>query len=410
MNKPNPRHIIELWSSNFKRLKVVRIHADGKSVVIGGANGEGKTSTLDVIWAALGGGKDLPARPIRDGEDSAVVGLNLGDLVVERHFTKRGSRLELRTKEGAVIKSPQAVLDRMVGSLTFDPLTFMRANPKKQAATLQKLAGLDLDLLDEDLTANFDQRTAANRELLRATNRLKEIGPETDAPAEELSISDLLRKRDAMAASNTKRETAQRFLVECKRVHSEALDSQRAADQEVDASHHSVSRALQSLEAEGKAQDIGPVEAQLASAEALNAAVRHNKQYRKASDDMRECVLASDGLTKKIESLRKERQKAIEGAAYPIEGLLVGSDGVTFEGIPIEQASSAEQIRVSAAIGIALNPELRVLLIRDGSLLDEESLTTLLEQAKTSDAQLWIERVGDGDEVTVVIEDGEVRA
>jgi hypothetical protein len=77
-----------------------------------------------------------------------------------------------------------------------------------------------------------------------------------------------------------------------------------------------------------------------------------------------------------------------------------------YRGFPFEQASSAEQLRVSAAIGMALNPELKVMLIRDGSLLDAESLRLLSELAERADHQIWIERVSTGEEVSVVIEDG----
>jgi hypothetical protein len=59
-------------------------------------------------------------------------------------------------------------------------------------------------------------------------------------------------------------------------------------------------------------------------------------------------------------------------------------------------------------MGLALNPTLRVLLVRDAALLDQKSIKEITEPAGTADAQLWIERVGSGPEVTVMIEDGEV--
>ena len=61
------------------------------------------------------------------------------------------------------------------------------------------------------------------------------------------------------------------------------------------------------------------------------------------------------------------------------------------------------------AIGLALNPKLPVLLIRDGSLLDEDHLEMLAKMAEDADAQVWIERVGDKDKTAVVIEDGAVK-
>ena len=82
---------------------------------------------------------------------------------------------------------------------------------------------------------------------------------------------------------------------------------------------------------------------------------------------------------------------------------------MTFDGKPFDQASSAEQLRVSVAMGIALNPTLRVLLVRDGSLLDKESFKMMAEMASEADAQVWIERVEDDDHVGIVIEDGAVK-
>jgi hypothetical protein len=60
-------------------------------------------------------------------------------------------------------------------------------------------------------------------------------------------------------------------------------------------------------------------------------------------------------------------------------------------------------------MGLSANPQFRVVLIRDGSLLDENSMAAIAEMAKQYDASVWIERVGDGKEVSIVIEDGHVK-
>ena len=98
---------------------------------------------------------------------------------------------------------------------------------------------------------------------------------------------------------------------------------------------------------------------------------------------------------------------AIENAALPVAGLTFADDvGVKFGGVPFSQLSGAERLKVSLAMGIALNPSLRVLLIRDGSLLDEDNLKVVAEMAERHDMQVWIERVGKGEECSVVLEDG----
>jgi hypothetical protein len=83
---------------------------------------------------------------------------------------------------------------------------------------------------------------------------------------------------------------------------------------------------------------------------------------------------------------------------------------VTYRGLPFDQASSAEQLRVSVAIAMAAHPKLRVLRIKDGSLLDERSLAMLEEMAEAADYQVWVERVDTSGAVGIVMEDGAIVA
>jgi hypothetical protein len=76
--------------------------------------------------------------------------------------------------------------------------------------------------------------------------------------------------------------------------------------------------------------------------------------------------------------------------------------------VPLVQASAAQKLRVSVALGLAMNPRLKVLLVRDASLLDATSLALVAQMAADADAQVWLERVGDGDPTAVVIADGQV--
>ena len=44
----------------------------------------------------------------------------------------------------------------------------------------------------------------------------------------------------------------------------------------------------------------------------------------------------------------------------------------------------------------------------DGSLLDDGNLAMIADMAEEHDAQVWVERVGDGPEVSILIEEGEI--
>src|SRR5690606_34719409 len=116
-----------------------------------------------------------------------------------------------------------------------------------------------------------------------------------------------------------------------------------------------------------------------------------------------------EALTEKIAGLDKAKATALASATFPVEGLGVDESGVTFRGVPFAQASSAEQIKVAAAMAMAANPKLRVIRIMDGSLLDDANLTAIAELAKEKDFQVWVERVGDPGPMGVLIEDGMVK-
>jgi hypothetical protein len=59
---------------------------------------------------------------------------------------------------------------------------------------------------------------------------------------------------------------------------------------------------------------------------------------------------------------------------------------------------------------MANNNKVRVMRIKDGSLLDEDSLAVVAEMAHAHDFQVWIESVETSGNVGIYMEDGEVKA
>jgi len=115
------------------------------------------------------------------------------------------------------------------------------------------------------------------------------------------------------------------------------------------------------------------------------------------------------------------RAKALADAVMPVPGLalarlcdVVPNEEaedliVTFEGEPFSQASGAQQLRVSMRLAMAANPKLRIMLIKEGSLLDANGLALVRELAVEGDYQVWLETVGEGDGSGIIMEQGRVR-
>ncbi len=393
--------IIEFKAENVKRLKAVEITPDGTLQVIGGRNAQGKSSVLDAIWLALGGAKATKdtSRPIRDGEESAWVTVDMGRIVVTRTWDDKGNKVQVKGADGAIHAAPQRLLDRLLGHLSFDPVAFTRLSAKEQREALLDLVELDVDLdeLDSDRARLYDERTEAGR-------RDKDLGDITvdhSLPAEQQSPRDLIS--EIRHAEDHNREVLNA------RGQSAQL-TERIATLEAELAEAKAALAAAKQTASRELVDTSELEQQLATVEETNAAIRANEEAKARKAQRAELKTERDKRTREITAIDTAKAKALRTAKFPVPGLGFDAHGVTYNERPFSQASSAEQIRVSVGMGMAMNPDLRVMFIRDGSLLDDEAMVALREQIEEHDFQLWIERVGNADETAVIIEDGQVQA
>src|SRR3990167_10959589 len=208
--------IIELKSTNIKNLKAVEIRPDGKSVVLTGKNGAGKSAVLDSIFTALTGKKLTD--PIRHGQERPDVNVDMGDFRVRKVWSEKGDRLEVTTKDGDTKKSPQTFLNEIIGNLSFDPLEFSTMKPKEQRDLLAGIVGLDMTDLNNEEQAVRDERKSVNDKIRDAVAQLREMtAPGDDIPNEEKTFKE---KLDAV---NRLREQ-QRFYAEAVTRHEEALE------------------------------------------------------------------------------------------------------------------------------------------------------------------------------------------
>ena len=400
--------IVRLTAENVKRLKAVEITPDGTVQVITGRNAQGKTSVLDAIWLALGGGAASKGtvRPIRGGEDKASVRLDLGDLVVTRTWTGDKTALTVTAADGAKYNSPQGVLDALIGRLSFDPLEFTRLSARDQVTALLDLVNLDVDLptVARQRQAAYDQRT----EIGRQGKAIGEIPAKVDAPAQEVSTSDLFAEQQAAQEAHRAHLSTVLAAEEATEWRERAESELREAQRVLALRQADEVAALAAVKVLTALPDLAEIASRVGRVDETNRAVRHNAEVTKDKVRKADLLAQYTTLTDKIAALDKTKADALAAAAFPVPGLGFDDDGVTFEGIPFSQASSAEQIRVSLAMAMALNPKLRVIRILDGSLLDADNLALIAEMAADQDFQVWIERVSDASGVGVVIEDGEV--
>lgn len=390
--------IISLEAQNIKKLKAVSITPDpnGNMVVIGGNNGNGKTSVLDSIWYALGGKRAIQDKPVREGEALGTIRLELdGDFVIERKIAPDGrTELTVTDKQGGRYGSPQKLLDSLVAKFTFDPLEFSSMEPKDQVQILKQLVGIDFAPIDRKKATLADERTFTNRRLKELEGSLATL-PEAgeNLPKEEIPTDELLRVSRENQSQAIRIATLNNDIKQRKAAIEAQMEALSACEQEY--------LALTKM-------PVVDVQEKLLEIQKINEQIRAAFHRRSLEKEANSLFTKAKELTDEISGIEKHKKEIMETAPFPVQGLSFDENVVSYNEIPFNQLSGAEKLKISSLIGLALNPQLKILLIRDGSLLDDANLLLLGEIAKESDAQVWLERVGKGSEVSVVLEDGEV--
>ena len=456
---------------NYKKIRNVVIGPGSRSVIlIGGKNKQGKSSLIGAMSAALGGGKEAAEEPIRKGQKSADIKIELDDgaLLIHRRFLESGSsRLEVTTKDGK-LSSPQKALDKIVGTRFLDPLRFSRLSEKEQREMLLGCVDLGIDLEEHAIChkATYQQRADANRDVKRLKAELATLPRKVDVPdqaspdellgkLEELTDRDAKRtraeheieemraesrrKKAAIPQAEKRTEQAEQYLEEMKQRHNDELQTMRERHQhELGVAKTSITEAQAAAKLAVKdSEDFvkkgkkAAAAAEKLVAEDLGAEIEETKtairEATKSNEDRAQLLAQqekrksaehalavsekdAEGFNDKLEELDQTKAKALAESSMPIDGLDIDEERVLYKEVPLSQASGAEQLQVSLAIAAALSPKLKDIWVEDGALLDKDSLELVQKFAEDNELRIWLERVGEADDDAIIIEEGLVKA
>lgn len=442
---PARLRLIRFVASNIKRIRLVAFSPRAGVVRISGANGAGKSTALDTIEYVLRGKRAIPSQPIREGESEGYGFLDFGDISMRREFLRdarteeekerdlppyEGSRLTVLSRKGAEFKSPQEMLNRMWSQLACDPIKFQEMmTPKEQLEVLRGVVQLDLDIdaLELEIERDFDTRTGVGREKRELEARVAALFVDPEWPREPVDVSALLSRMTVAAEHNRELEKQVAYrradlakADEYERAATERRERARLMRQEADELDKvavefdvTASRARQTHEALpplDAPRDVDAIRLEVVEANEVNERVRLRNEHAKLEAQFEAKEAEETALTSRIEAHRALKLRTIAKAKFPVEGLAFGKGEIIYQGVPFDQASKSEQLRVSMAIVMAQHPQVGLVLIRTGSLLDDESQRIVEEMADAHDVTVLMEVVDTSGEVGIYLEEGEIVA
>lgn len=405
---PEPVKILCISAENFKALKAFYCEPKPEGLtVIGGDNGAGKTSCLDVIAYALGGAKYRPSNPKRDGaigDTTLHVELSNG-LVVER----KGKNLSLTVTDKDGARHGQELLDSFISEIAIDLPKFYNASSREKAHMILETLGIEEKLaeLAKREKEKYDTRTMVGREADKKQKAAEDMPWHEDAPEEKLAVKTLIDQQQEILARNGIKEE-----------HRRNYEANKAELERVNAELKRLAKRREELTAEvtsAESEDFtlestAELEAQIANFEEINRKVAENDERTRRLEEADALSDQRDALTKEIEEIRKERMALLKDADFPLEGLTVNDDGeLVYDGKAWDCMSGSQQLIVSCAIASKINPACRFVRMDKLEQLDLPTLAAFDEWLKTQDLQCIATRVSKGDECTLIIEDGEVK-
>lgn len=399
--------INRLEIENVKKIKATKIiPANSGLTVIGGKNGQGKTSVLDAIAWALGGERYRPSQSQRaESVLPPYIHIVLSNgLVVER----KGKNSELKVTDPEGRRAGQQLLNDFVEELALNLPKFMQQGGRDKANTLLKIIGVgeklyELEKREQEL---YNRRRAIGQIADQKKKFAKEMPYDHKAPKELVSISELIKQQQDILARNGRNQALRDHATALLRLKNDLerqLDELQKKYEDVCSDYDIAQKSASDLQDESTVE----LEANIANIEQINRRVRANLDKDKAEEEAQEYQNEYDTLTNAIDDIRQAKKDLLKSADLPLDGLAVENGELLYNGYRWDSMSGSDQLKVATAIVRRLNPKCGFVLLDKLEQMDLETLREFGLWLEKEGLQAIATRVSTGDECSIIIEDGQ---
>jgi hypothetical protein len=423
----------------------------GTITVVEGKNGHGKTSILEAIRAAIGGGRcaDL----VREGADFGQIYLMLdnGVEITRKIKTEGASEPEVRLPGVGPIRRPQEYLNKLADALSVNPVAFLTASPAERTSimlssmvlrvTAAQIAecGIEVtpeiekqiphkhaleicDALEKRLTTERRDIGRDGRKAAAAADRLAQTLPPDDEQEWEKILAQKRELRDQLERTIVQIQTTARATAEAERV-----DARRQLDEAVAEAVARYERAVEAarverdgllagfnqlyneeLERISKATEYS-IQAQanlhLAERDRLTGEVSQAEERAKQkirNDMIREDVAKNreearianeryDRYSGKLENLATLRRNLL--SCLPIAGVEIKDGEIFVDGHPFDRVNHARKVTVAVELALLRSAELGLICVDGLESLDAETFAAFESTIESYGLQLIGARV-----------------
>lgn len=408
--------INKLEIENVKRVKAVRLEPTTNGLtIIGGDNGQGKTSVLDAIAWALGGERYAPSKPQREGSvipPYLKIVMDNG-LVVERKG--KNSSLVVIDPDGQ--KSGQQLLNSFVEELAINLPKFINSTNKEKANILLQIIGVGEQLATLELKENeiYNKRHTIGQIADQKKKFAEEQTYYPEAPKELISASTLIKQQQEILARNGENMRKRQNKVSIERDITRIDEMIKEAETKLKELYSKQLALNESLGIANKDildlidESTHELENSINDIDTINIKVRANLDKEKAEEDAKEYTEQYSKLSAELSNIREEKADLLKNANLPLPGLSVEDGELIYNNQKWDNMSSSEQLIVSASIVRKLKPQCGFILLDKLEQMDLKTLDIFGKWLEDEGLQAIATRVSTGEECSVIIEDGYIK-
>lgn len=337
---------------NYKSLKSFNLELDGKSLVVAGPTGSGKTTAISTLWDII----EKVGEPVTHGERKGFISLTLQDggkkVFARREFTEKTNTISILTSEGQKISA--AEFKSWIHAQSVDPHKILDLGPQEQVKVLLSTAVLPEGINIDEL----DRRKVKLDEIRKGVAyRKKSFGiPEPVEPAEAVLVEDLQTELENINADINTRNDLSGYIAAKKTTHSNiAIRIAHLKTELLTLEKQLVVEGDAILDLQKK-YDAFPtrsqddIKAKVAAAMETNQKAKEYRDYLDATKRIAGFDEELDQINVELDTIAEVKRDALERAVWPMPGVSIKDDSIYLNGTLLENCGTSERMLVAAVL------------------------------------------------------------
>ena len=424
--------LAKIYVDGIRCLRAVEIDTTGAEILeLTGDNGAGKSSILDAIMIAILGTKSIKranreypkSEIIEKDKKTAIIKVTLESeertIKIQRTMEKTQTaglvnKIEITDTSGQ--KITQKFLDSLINLIAIDPLALSNMTPAEQQEIIKEITGENLEEHENKIQEIENRKNEYNKEITHKQNaaiELKEKMPKEtllNNTNYEQEINALQKQEQENQQIRTNIQQAEHELNTLQTQYKNNQNNINEINDEIKkliAKRESLTQQNETINIQGKQQQLQQLQQNkpqnteeiqqkinklYSDKEAQTETKRIQAQYETIKQEL-------TNAKEKIQEIKQEKKDAEDAMAQTMQKMPINkmqfnrTKGIIIEEIPLIEMSTAEKINIGLKIAKKTNQQLQTIIIRDGSLLDNNLVKTIQEFAKENETLVLLETV-----------------